>query len=145
VLFVRKVLQIIPKSMFEVLNEIVEIQTSRLQEVPTRLEKDRLKEYVCFAFFFFFCFDVLFFGVFSVVVEPQLSSLASRNSMNGTPWQGGRTPFLCTLKACWQWRPPWLEWSKLIPSSSLKTEFAGYLAFCLLCCVVFFRGVEHRN
>jgi len=44
VLFVRMVLQIIPKSMFEVLNEIVEIQTSRLQEVPTRLEKERLKE-----------------------------------------------------------------------------------------------------
>jgi len=41
--FVRRVLQIIPKSMFEVLNEIVDIQTSRLQEVPTRLEKDRLQ------------------------------------------------------------------------------------------------------
>lgn len=40
--FVRKVLQVIPKSMFEVLNEIVDIQTTKLQEVPTRLEKDRL-------------------------------------------------------------------------------------------------------
>jgi len=43
--FVRRVLQIIPKSMFEVLNEIVDIQTNRLQEVPTRLEKDKLKDF----------------------------------------------------------------------------------------------------
>ena len=43
--FVRRVLQVIPASMFDILNEIINIQTNRLQEVPTRLEKDRLKEY----------------------------------------------------------------------------------------------------
>ena len=32
--------------MFDILNEIINIQTNKLQEVPTRLEKDRLKEYV---------------------------------------------------------------------------------------------------
>lgn len=44
--FVRRVLQVIPSSMFDILNEIINIQTNKLQEVPTRLEKDRLKEYV---------------------------------------------------------------------------------------------------
>jgi WASH complex subunit strumpellin len=44
--FVRQVLQVIPASMFDLLNEIISIQTNRLQEVPTRLEKDHLKEYV---------------------------------------------------------------------------------------------------
>ena len=32
--------------MFDILNEIINIQTNKLQEVPTRLEKDRLKECV---------------------------------------------------------------------------------------------------
>ena len=42
--FVRRVLQVIPASMFDILKEIIGIQTNRLQEVPTRLEKDHLKE-----------------------------------------------------------------------------------------------------
>jgi len=43
--FVRRVLQVIPASMFDILKEIIGIQTNRLQEVPTRLEKEHLKEY----------------------------------------------------------------------------------------------------
>ena len=45
VAYVRKVLDVIPQSMFVVLNKIIEIQTVHLQEIPTRLEKARLKEF----------------------------------------------------------------------------------------------------
>lgn len=44
-IYVRKVVQIIPKMMFEKMARIIEIQTSVLKELPTRLEKDKLKEY----------------------------------------------------------------------------------------------------
>lgn len=43
--YVRKVLQIIPEMMFQNMARIIEIQTSVLKELPTRLEKDKLKEY----------------------------------------------------------------------------------------------------
>lgn len=44
-IYIRKVLQIIPKMMFEKMARIIEIQTSVLKELPTRLEKDKLKDY----------------------------------------------------------------------------------------------------
>lgn len=44
VAYVRKVLQIIPKSLIEVLAKIVELQTDTIEELPTRLEKDQLRD-----------------------------------------------------------------------------------------------------
>ena len=38
-------LQIIPESMFRVLHEIIDILTSRMREVPTRLDKEKMKEF----------------------------------------------------------------------------------------------------
>lgn len=43
--YVRKVLQIIPESMFRLLDQIIRLQTDRIKEVPTRLDKDKLKDY----------------------------------------------------------------------------------------------------
>jgi WASH complex subunit strumpellin len=43
--FVRKTLEIIPISMFTILNRIISIQTNRLQQLPTRLPRDQLKEF----------------------------------------------------------------------------------------------------
>lgn len=43
--YVRKVIQIIPKTMFEILEKIIKIQTESMREVPTRLDKDKLREY----------------------------------------------------------------------------------------------------
>lgn len=43
--YVRKVLQIIPETMFEVLHKIIAILTHSIREVPTRLEKDKMKEF----------------------------------------------------------------------------------------------------
>lgn len=43
--YIRKVLQIIPKMMFQKMARIIEMQTSVLKELPTRLDKDKLKEY----------------------------------------------------------------------------------------------------
>ena len=40
----RNVLQVIPASMFALLEKVVELQ-SKLEELPTRLEKDKLKEF----------------------------------------------------------------------------------------------------
>ena len=40
-----QVLQIIPESMFEILDRVIGIRTKTLKEVPTRLEKDDLKIY----------------------------------------------------------------------------------------------------
>lgn len=45
VAYVRKVLQIIPESMFTSLAKIVKLQIHDIMEVPTRLDKDKLKDY----------------------------------------------------------------------------------------------------
>lgn len=41
--YVRKVLQIIPESMFTSLLKIIKLQTHDIIEVPTRLDKDKLR------------------------------------------------------------------------------------------------------
>lgn len=45
VAYVRNVLEIIPRSMFSTLNEVIEYQTSRLQQMPTRFEREKIREY----------------------------------------------------------------------------------------------------
>ncbi|KAJ3597772.1 hypothetical protein NHX12_001289 [Muraenolepis orangiensis] len=45
VAYVRKVLQIIPESMFTSLAKIIKLQIHDITEVPTRLDKDKLKDY----------------------------------------------------------------------------------------------------
>ena len=45
VAYVRKVLQIIPQTMFSLLAKIIHLQTTSIKEVPTRLEKDKMKEF----------------------------------------------------------------------------------------------------
>ena len=44
VAYVRKVLQIIPESLFKVLDQIISLQTDSIEELPTRLEKDKLRD-----------------------------------------------------------------------------------------------------
>ncbi|XP_061388167.1 WASH complex subunit homolog 5 [Musca vetustissima] len=46
--YMRKVLQIIPETMFNLMARIIQLQTDVLKELPTRLEKDKLKEYAQF-------------------------------------------------------------------------------------------------
>ncbi|XP_019498974.1 PREDICTED: WASH complex subunit strumpellin [Hipposideros armiger] len=43
--YVRKVLQIIPESMFTSLLKIIKLQTHDIIEVPTRLDKEKLRDY----------------------------------------------------------------------------------------------------
>ncbi|XP_015276829.1 PREDICTED: WASH complex subunit strumpellin [Gekko japonicus] len=43
--YVRKVLQIIPESMFTSLLKIIKLQTHDIIEVPTRLDKDKVRDY----------------------------------------------------------------------------------------------------
>jgi len=45
VAFVEKVLQIIPEKIFSLLHSIIDIQTNSIKEIPTRLDKDKMKEY----------------------------------------------------------------------------------------------------
>lgn len=45
VAYVRKVLHIIPETMFGLLARIIELQTNSIKEVPSRLMKDQLKMY----------------------------------------------------------------------------------------------------
>ena len=40
-----QVLQIIPQSMFSLLEQVVTVLTHNMSELPTRLDKDKLKEY----------------------------------------------------------------------------------------------------
>lgn len=44
VIYVGKVLQVIPEKMFKLLWEIVHLQTTELKEVPLRLDKDQVIE-----------------------------------------------------------------------------------------------------
>jgi WASH complex subunit strumpellin len=43
--YVRKVIQILPETIFSILSKIIHLQTEVIREVPTRIEKDKLKEY----------------------------------------------------------------------------------------------------
>ncbi|PIK50593.1 putative WASH complex subunit strumpellin-like [Apostichopus japonicus] len=43
--YVREVLQIIPQTMFSLLFQIIQLQTHSIKEVPTRLEKDKLRDF----------------------------------------------------------------------------------------------------
>ncbi|CEF98260.1 WASH complex, subunit strumpellin [Ostreococcus tauri] len=43
--YVRNVIEVVPVSMFEILNEIVGVQTDALKELPTKLAKAELKNY----------------------------------------------------------------------------------------------------
>ncbi len=43
--YVRRVLEVIPKSMFTSLKEIIDLQTTRITELPTKVDKDKLKDY----------------------------------------------------------------------------------------------------
>ncbi|KAF6202837.1 hypothetical protein GE061_003242 [Apolygus lucorum] len=45
VLYVRKVLQVIPREVFTLMSEIAHIQTTYIPELPPRLEKDKLRDY----------------------------------------------------------------------------------------------------
>ncbi|XP_057313652.1 WASH complex subunit 5-like [Hydractinia symbiolongicarpus] len=45
VAYLRKVLQIIPESIFSLLAVIINILSKKMKEVPTRLDKDKLREY----------------------------------------------------------------------------------------------------
>ncbi|XP_050504849.1 WASH complex subunit 5 isoform X1 [Diabrotica virgifera virgifera] len=44
-IYVRNVLHIIPSMMFEKLARIIEMQTTVLKELPTRVDKDKIKDY----------------------------------------------------------------------------------------------------
>lgn len=41
----RRVLQIIPQTMFSLMTRIIGLQTNVIEELPTRLEKEKLREY----------------------------------------------------------------------------------------------------
>lgn len=46
--FLRRVLQIVPETMFSILARIIQLLTNVIKEFPTRLEKDKLREYAQF-------------------------------------------------------------------------------------------------
>ncbi|XP_053606278.1 WASH complex subunit 5 isoform X2 [Plodia interpunctella] len=43
--YIQRVLQIIPEMVFSIVEKIIELQTWTIKEVPTRLEKEKLREY----------------------------------------------------------------------------------------------------
>lgn len=43
--YIRKVLHIIPETMFKYMTQIATLQTDVINEVPTRLDKDKLNDY----------------------------------------------------------------------------------------------------
>lgn len=43
--YIQKVLQIIPEMVFNIVERIIDLQTWSIKEVPTRLEKERLREF----------------------------------------------------------------------------------------------------
>lgn len=43
--YARRVLQIIPETVFGLLAEIVHLETNSFKEIPTKLPKDKLKDY----------------------------------------------------------------------------------------------------
>lgn len=43
--YIQKVLQIIPEMVFNIVEKIIELQTWTIKEVPTRIEKEKLRDY----------------------------------------------------------------------------------------------------
>lgn len=43
--YIQKVLQVIPEMVFNIVKEIIDLQTWTIKEVPTRLDKERLREF----------------------------------------------------------------------------------------------------
>lgn len=43
--YIRKVLHIIPETMFKYMTKIATLQTDGIKEIPTRLEKDKFNDY----------------------------------------------------------------------------------------------------
>ena len=43
--YIRKVLHIIPETMFQLMAPIIDLQTNIIKEIPSRLDKDKVKEY----------------------------------------------------------------------------------------------------
>lgn len=43
--YIQKVLQIIPEMVFNIVEKIIELQTWTIKEVPTRIDKEKLREY----------------------------------------------------------------------------------------------------
>ncbi|CAB3251713.1 unnamed protein product, partial [Arctia plantaginis] len=43
--YIQKVLQIIPEMVFSIVEKIIDLQTWAIKEIPTRLEKEKLREY----------------------------------------------------------------------------------------------------
>jgi hypothetical protein len=113
--FVRNVLSIIPRSMFLILNKIIEIQTSQLNELPTRVEKERLKEYVLqhttdainvlelHADSSSLCVS-LGFGLDCIATLE-----GSHNSTSVTNWHALLMPFRSSPKVFLLWKAPWSE------------------------------------
>lgn len=46
--YIRKVLHIIPETMFQLMAPIIELQTNVIKEIPSRLEKERVKDFAQF-------------------------------------------------------------------------------------------------
>ncbi|EDW17091.1 uncharacterized protein Dmoj_GI16698 [Drosophila mojavensis] len=46
--FLRRVLQIVPETMFSILARIIQLLTNAIKEFPTRLSKDKIREYAQF-------------------------------------------------------------------------------------------------
>lgn len=43
--FIREILEVIPKSIFQSLNEIIELRTDKIPEIPLKLQRSQLPEY----------------------------------------------------------------------------------------------------
>ncbi|XP_014242799.1 WASH complex subunit 5 [Cimex lectularius] len=43
--YARNLLQVIPREMFQIMSEITKIQTTQIPDLPTRMEKDKIKEF----------------------------------------------------------------------------------------------------
>ena len=44
--FVRRVMEIVPKTMFQLLTHIIHLQTGQLEELPTKLPRDQMRRFV---------------------------------------------------------------------------------------------------
>ena len=90
--FVRRVLDIVPRSMFDKMKAIIQIQTSRLLELPPRLEK--VKRFFGLEKYDFACFDASHSGTLvgggslersfrTVQLDKRCGSVYARNVVHG--------------------------------------------------------------
>lgn len=93
--FVRKVMSVLPNIVFEHLRQIINIETIKMRDLPSKFEVQELKTFAQVRVFFSFYTSVVFVFFYA--------TLLCRLTLGGK-LPASRTKSVCLRRAYWQWK-----------------------------------------